>query len=76
LTFIYSCFILLIRMRIGRRMIITYIVGAAVGAVAGFLYYRFVGCRSGTCPLTSTLYGSVLYGMVMGSLLSGLVAAR
>ncbi|UCF96293.1 MAG: hypothetical protein JSV89_14065 [Spirochaetaceae bacterium] len=57
-------------------MILTYIIGAAIGALAGFLYYRFIGCRTGTCPLTSTLYGSVLYGMVLGSLLGGLVLAR
>jgi branched-subunit amino acid ABC-type transport system permease component len=59
-----------------KRMIITYVAGGAVGALAGFLYYRFVGCRTGSCPLTSTLYGSVLYGMVLGSLLVGVVVAR
>jgi hypothetical protein len=59
-----------------KRMIITYIVGGAVGALAGFLYYRFIGCRTGSCPLTSTLYGAVLYGMVLGSLLGGVVMAR
>jgi hypothetical protein len=59
-----------------RKMIITYIIGAAVGALIGFLYYRFIGCRTGTCPLTSTLYGSVLYGIVLGSLVGGVVVAR
>jgi hypothetical protein len=24
------------------------------GAVAGYLYYRLVGCRTGTCPITSS----------------------
>ena len=59
-----------------KRMIIIYIVGGALGALAGFLYYRFIGCRTGSCPLTSTLYGAVLYGTVLGSLLGGLVVAR
>jgi hypothetical protein len=39
------------------------------GAVAGFLYYRFVGCRTGTCPITSSPIISTLYGAMMGFLL-------
>lgn len=39
------------------------------GAVAGFLYYRFVGCRTGTCPITSSPIISTLYGAMMGYLL-------
>ncbi|HEY5955448.1 MAG TPA: DUF6132 family protein [Polyangiaceae bacterium] len=45
-----------------------YIVG---GAVSGYLYYRLVGCRSGTCPITSSPVTSTLYGAVMGLLLGG-----
>lgn len=74
MTFIYSNYTLIVDM--SKRMIITYIAGGAVGALAGFLYYRFIGCRAGTCPLTSTAYGAVLYGMVLGSLLGGVVVAR
>lgn len=41
-----------------------------VGAVAGYLYYRLVGCRSGACPITSSPIISTLYGAMMGFLLS------
>ena len=41
------------------------------GAVLGFGYYRFVGCRTGTCPITANPYISTLYGALMGHLLSG-----
>lgn len=47
-----------------------YLIGIALGAVAGYLYWRFVGCSSGTCPITSKWYNSTLYGALMGVLLS------
>ena len=45
------------------------IIGLPVGAAGGYLYYYYVGCASGTCPLTSNPYISVLYGALMGFLL-------
>jgi len=46
-----------------------YLIGIALGALAGFLYWRFVGCSSGTCPITSKWINSTLYGALMGALL-------
>jgi hypothetical protein len=46
------------------------VVGAVLGALVSFAYYKFVGCRSGTCPLTSNPYASVLFGIVMGIFLA------
>lgn len=40
------------------------------GAIAGFAWQRLVGCRTGTCPITSNPYVSTLYGAVLGSLLA------
>ena len=40
-----------------------------LGAVAGFGYYHYVGCASGTCAITSNPYISTAYGMLMGTLL-------
>lgn len=42
------------------------ILGAILGAVAGYLYWRFVGCTSGGCPITSSPFMSTLWGLLMG----------
>lgn len=38
----------------------------AAGAMAGYLYYKFIGCKSGVCPLTASPYGAILFGMFLG----------
>lgn len=42
--------------------------GAIVGAAVGFFYYYFVGCKTGTCAITSNPFISTAYGGVMGGL--------
>ena len=42
--------------------------GVILGAVAGYLYYHFVGCASGTCAITSKPMNSTLYGALIGGL--------
>ncbi|MBI5730986.1 MAG: hypothetical protein HY963_07600 [Ignavibacteriales bacterium] len=36
------------------------------GAVLGFGYYFFIGCRTGSCPITGSPYISTLYGALIG----------
>ena len=50
-----------------------YIAGAVVGGVGGWLYWRYVGCSSGTCPITSSPVMSTIWGALMGGLLLSLV---
>lgn len=45
------------------------ITGIVAGGIAGYLYYHFIGCASGTCAITSNPLNSTLYGAVMGALL-------
>jgi hypothetical protein len=52
-------------------MLTRIIIGAAVGAVLGFGWYKLVGCSSGTCPLTSNPIISTIYGLTVGALLAG-----
>ena len=48
------------------------ILGIIGGAVCGYLYYYFVGCKTGTCPISSKPFNSSIYGAVMGALLMSL----
>ena len=48
------------------------LVGVVFGAIAGFLYYYFVGCADGTCAITSSPINSTLYGALMGYLFANL----
>jgi Family of unknown function (DUF6132) len=41
---------------------------AALGAGLGAAYAYFVGCRTGTCPLTSSVWTAALYGGIVGAL--------
>jgi len=54
-------------------MILRLIIGAVVGGGLGFAYYRFVGCSSGACPLTSNPVISTLYGSIVGALVASSV---
>lgn len=37
-----------------------------LGAVAGFLYYYYVGCASGSCAITGNPYASAAFGGFFG----------
>ena len=44
------------------------------GVIAGLAYYYFVGCESGSCPLTSNPWITMGYMGLIGWLLSGVFA--
>lgn len=46
------------------------IISVVAGALLGFLYAKFIGCRSGACPLTSNAYVATIYGAVLGGMLA------
>jgi len=51
---------------------ILYILGAMIGAVGGFMYWKWIGCASGTCKITLSPVNSTLYFSLLGSLVFGL----
>ena len=46
------------------------VLGAGIGAAIGFAMYKFVGCRTGACPLTGNPYIAVFIWGVMGAILA------
>ena len=48
------------------------IIGGAIGALVGFGLYKFVGCRTGVCPLT----GNPWIATILWGLIGAFVAAR
>lgn len=50
--------------------------GIAIGALAGYLYWKYVGCLSGSCAITSNPLNSTLYGSAMGGLLFSLIKSQ
>jgi hypothetical protein len=45
------------------------ITGIMIGGAAGYAYYYWIGCASGTCAITSQPVNSTLYGALMGGLM-------
>ncbi len=54
-----------------KKNIIT-IAGTALGMAGGFLYWKYVGCLSGTCPLQSNWIIMTAYGALTGGLLGSM----
>jgi len=46
------------------------VIGALAGGVVGFLYNRFIGCKSGVCIISKNPYLSTLYWALLGGLIA------
>lgn len=42
------------------------VVPVFVGAIAGYLYYHYVGCSTGQCAITGNPYMSTVWGGLLG----------
>jgi hypothetical protein len=49
------------------------IVFTVIGAISGFLYWKYIGCLSGTCPIKSVWYLSTLWGLAFGYLSGSII---
>ena len=51
-------------------MLVRTILSVVFGAGLGFGFHRFVGCRTGACPIWASPYASTVYGALLGFFLS------
>jgi hypothetical protein len=45
--------------------------GIIIGGIGGFLFFYFVGCKSGSCAITSNPVSSIIMGSFLGFSLTG-----
>lgn len=48
------------------------LIGGVLGIVAGYLYWKYVGCISGTCPIQANWFTMVPYGLLFGVLIGSM----
>lgn len=53
-----------------------YLIGAVTGAIGGYLYWKYIGCLTGTCAITSNPVNSTVYFAFLGVLLFGIFKKR
>lgn len=44
------------------------LIGSVIGGIVGFLYYKYIGCYTGGCPIKSDPALSTIYGAIIGAL--------
>jgi ABC-type uncharacterized transport system permease subunit len=52
--------------KIMKRPVLKITAGLIIGGMVGFIYYWFVGCRTGNCIISGNPVNSVLYGSLLG----------
>jgi len=50
--------------------------GLLTGIIGGYIYYRFVGCTSGGCAITSNPWMSMLWGALAGYLIGDMFTKK
>jgi hypothetical protein len=55
-----------------QKKMILILIGAVLGGIVGFLFYRFVGCHTGACKIAGNPYLSTVYWAFLGALIANL----
>lgn len=52
------------------------IIGVLVGGLVGYIYYYYIGCVTGTCPITSNPFKMIIIGSLFGFLFFDLFSKK
>ncbi len=58
-------------MKTNKKQLIFYFLGGMIGAMGGYLYWKLIGCKGGSCPIWSSPWKSTLAGLILGALGGG-----
>lgn len=53
--------------KLWNKQLVRMIIGAIAGSIVGMLYWNYVGCNNGTCPLTNTPFKTIAFFTIMGA---------
>lgn len=65
----YNFYMFKIFIRKNKKALLLSGIGVVAGSLAGFFYWKYVGCNSGTCAIWSNPTKATLYGAMLGGLL-------
>ena len=51
-------------------LLVRMLIGGAIGAALGFAMYKFVGCKTGACPITANPFISMAVYAGIGAMLA------
>ena len=54
----------------------SYLIGGLLGGIGGYLYWYYIGCSSGTCPITSSPTMSVIWGGLLGAIVVNMLFSK
>ncbi len=58
------------------KQLLVYTITAFVGGMLGWLYWKFIGCKTGSCSITSKPFNSAAYGAIMAMLVTNLFISK
>jgi hypothetical protein len=62
-----------LKQRILKIFSVKNIIGIVVGLVGGYVYYRTVGCSTGSCPITGNPWLMTVWGGLAGYLIADMI---
>lgn len=59
-----------------KRKLLILGISIALGVLAGFAYWKFIGCQSGSCGITAKWHTSALFGGILGYLIGDTISGK